>query len=94
MVRPRGLHLLERHLLVDGRPVPGSIFDFALFFFHNAAALLAKGSGPYFYLPKLQSHLEARLWNSIFMEAQHLLGVPQGTIKACLLPRGWCPLAV
>lgn len=85
MVRPRGWHLFEKHLLVDGRPVPAGIFDFGLFFFHNAAALITKGSGPYFYLPKLQSHLEARLWNSVFVDAQELLGIPQGTIKATVL---------
>ena len=69
-VRPRGWHLFEKHLVVDGRPVPGGIFDFGLFFFHNAQALLAKGSGPYFYLPKMQSHLEARIWNNVFVQAQ------------------------
>lgn len=69
-VRPRGWHLWEKHLVVDGRPVPGGIFDFALYFFHNAATLLAGGSGPYFYLPKMQSHLEARLWNDVFLDAQ------------------------
>ena len=86
IVRPRGWHLWEKHVTVDGKFVPGGIFDFALFFFHNARPLLAKGSGPYFYLPKMQSHLEARLWNEIFVEAQLLLGVPVGTIKAtCLI---------
>ena len=69
-VRPRGWHLWEKHLLVDGRPVPGGIFDFALYFFHNAGALREAGSGPYFYLPKMQSHLEARLWNDVFLDAQ------------------------
>src|SRR4051812_39299725 len=73
--RPRGWHLDEKHLLVDGRPVSGGIFDFALFFFHNAAELLARGSGPYFYLPKMESHLEARLWNDIFVAAQEELGI-------------------
>jgi malate synthase len=85
MVRPRGWHLVERHLEVDGVPVSAAIFDFALYFFHNAKALLAAGSGPYFYLPKMESHLEARLWNDIFVAAQRELGVPQGTIKATVL---------
>jgi malate synthase len=85
-VRARGWHLEERHVWVDGEPMSGSIFDFALYFFHNAKELLARGSGPYFYLPKMESHLEARLWNSIFVRAQELLGVPQGSIKAtCLI---------
>ena len=69
-VRPRGWHLFEKHLEVDGRPVPGGIFDFALHMFHSAGPLLQRGSGPYFYLPKMQSHLEARLWNDIFVDAQ------------------------
>ncbi len=85
MARPRGWHLLEKHLLVDGKPVPASLFDFGLFFFHNARALLAKGSGPYFYLPKLENHLEACLWNQVFVRAQEALGVPRGTIKATVL---------
>jgi malate synthase len=85
MVRPRGWHLLEGHLLVDGEPVSGAIFDFALYFFHNAKALLARDTGPYFYLPKIESHLEARLWNEVFVMAQRELGVPQGTIKATVL---------
>jgi len=84
-VRPRGWHLFEKHVEVDGRAVPGGIFDFALFFFHNAQPLLKKGSGPYFYLPKMQSHLEARLWNDVFIDAQKLLGIPEGTIKATVL---------
>ncbi len=84
-VRARGWHLEERHILVDGEPMSGSIFDFALYFFHNAKELLARGSGPYFYLPKMESHLEARLWNSIFVRAQELLGVPQGSIRATVL---------
>ena len=84
-VRPRGWHLLESHVRVDGEPVAGAIFDFALYFFHNAKALLARNSGPYFYLPKLESHLEARLWNEIFVAAQRELGIPQGTIKATVL---------
>jgi malate synthase len=83
--RPRGWHLDEKHMLVDGKPVSGSIFDFALFFFHNARELLARGSGPYFYLPKMESHLEARLWNDIFIAAQKELGIPRGTIRATAL---------
>ena len=85
LVRPRGWHLQEHHLLVDGEPVSGAIFDFALYFFHNVKAALAHDTGPYFYLPKLESHLEARLWNDIFVMAQRELGVPQGTIKATVL---------
>ncbi len=85
LVRPRGWHLPEKHLLVDGEPVSGSLFDFGLFFFHNAARLLERGSGPYFYLPKLQSHLEARLWNDVFCHAQDALGIARGTIKATVL---------
>lgn len=85
MVRPRGWHLNEKHVLLDGRPISGSIFDFALYFFHNAQALIARGSGPYFYLPKLEGHLEARLWNDIFLMAQGALGLPAGTIKATVL---------
>jgi malate synthase len=85
MVRPRGWHLLERHMTVDGEPVSASLFDFGLFFFHNAKALVAKGSGPYFYLPKLESHLEARLWNDVFVAAQTALGIPRGTIRATVL---------
>jgi len=85
MVRPRGWHLLEGHVLIDGEPVSGAIFDFALYFFHNAKALLAHNTGPYYYLPKIESHLEARLWNEVFVTAQRELGVPQGTIKATVL---------
>lgn len=85
MVRPRGWHLFEKHVLLDGQPVSGGIFDFGLYFFHNTKNLLAKGSGPYFYLPKMESHLEARLWNDIFKLAQDELGVPQGTIRATVL---------
>jgi len=85
LVRPRGWHLDEKHVLVDGRRVSGGIFDFALFIFHNAKELLARGAGPYFYLPKLESHLEARLWNDIFVMTQDALGLPQGTIKATVL---------
>ncbi|MDH4182192.1 MAG: malate synthase A, partial [Betaproteobacteria bacterium] len=84
-VRPRGWHLPEKHVLVDGAPMSGGIFDFALYFFHNAKELLARGSGPYFYLPKLESHLEARLWNDVFVMAQDALGVPRGSIKATVL---------
>jgi malate synthase len=85
VVRPRGWHLDERHLEVGGKPVSGSLFDFGLYFFHNAKRLLEKGSGPYFYLPKLESHLEARLWNDVFNFAQDGLGVPRGTIRATVL---------
>jgi malate synthase len=85
MVRPRGWHLDEKHFLVDGRPISGGLFDFGLFFFHNARALMAKGSGPYFYLPKMESHLEARLWNDVFHFAQRELGIPAGTIRATVL---------
>src|ERR1700688_1283631 len=81
MVRPRGWHLPEKHVLVDGAPMSGSLFDFGLYFFHNAKTLLAKGSGPYFYLPKMESHLEARLWNEVFLQAQAALGLPAGAIK-------------
>jgi len=85
MVRPRGWHLVEKHLLVDGFPVSASLFDFGLFFFHNARTLIEKGTGPYFYLPKLESHLEARLWNEVFNFAQDSLGIPRGTIRATVL---------
>jgi malate synthase len=83
--RPRGWHLDEKHVTIDGQPVSGGIFDFALYFFHNARELLARGSGPYFYLPKMESHLEARLWNEIFVFSQSELKVPQGSIKATAL---------
>jgi len=85
LVRPRGWHLEEPRVLVDGEPVSASLFDFGLFFFHNAHESIARGSGPYFYLPKLQSHLEARLWNDVFTFAQARLGVPHGTIRATVL---------
>ncbi len=85
LVRPRGWHLMERHLHVDGAPVSGAIFDFGLYFFHNAKESLARNTGPYFYLPKMESHLEARLWNDIFVSAQRELGVPVGTIKSTVL---------
>jgi malate synthase len=83
--RPRGWHLDEKHVRVDGAPVSGAIFDFALYFFHNARELLARGSGPYFYLPKMESHLEARLWNDIFVFSQKELGIPQGSVRATAL---------
>jgi malate synthase len=85
IVRPRGWHLPERHVLVDGEPVSASLFDFGLYFFHNARELLERGSGPYFYLPKLENHLEARLWNDVFVAAQEALGIPRGTIRATVL---------
>jgi malate synthase len=85
LARPRGWHLTEKHVLVDGEPMSGSLFDFGLYFFHNARNLIARGTGPYFYLPKLESHLEARLWNDVFVMAQEYLGVPIGTIRATVL---------
>ena len=85
VVRPRGWHLLEKHVHVDGEPISASLFDFGLYFFHNAKAALERGSGPYFYLPKLESHLEARLWNDVFVHAQEALGVPRGSIRATVL---------
>lgn len=85
LVRPRGWHLDEKHLRVAGQPVSGALFDFGLFFYHNAKEQLARGTGPYFYLPKLESHLEARLWNDIFVQAQQALGLPVGTIKVTVL---------
>ncbi len=85
LVRPRGLHLPEKHLSLGGAPIPGALFDFGLHFFHNAKASVEKGSGPYYYLPKLESHLEARLWNDVFALAEKLLGVPNGTIRATVL---------
>jgi len=84
-VRPRGWHLLEKHVTVDGKPMSGSLFDFGLYFFHNAKEALSRGTGPYFYLPKMESHLEARLWNDVFVHAQDALGVPQKSIKATVL---------
>src|SRR3954464_12319740 len=83
--RPRGWHLDEKHVAVDGEPVSGSLFDFGLFFFHNAKELLARGSGPYFYLPKMESHLEARLWNDVFTHAEATLGVPHGSVRGTML---------
>jgi malate synthase len=85
VIRPRGWHLDESHLLVDGSPISASLFDFGLAFFHNAQEQLARGSGPYFYLPKLESHLEARLWNDVFVAAQEALGIPYGSIRATVL---------
>jgi malate synthase len=84
-VRPRGWHLPEQHLLVDDEPMSGALFDFGLFFFHNARELIARGVGPYFYLPKIESHLEARLWNDVFLYAQAKLALPKGTIRATVL---------
>jgi malate synthase len=84
-VRPRGWHLPEKHVLVDGAPLSGALFDFGLFFFHNAKELLARGTGPYFYLPKIENHLEARLWNNVFLAAQAALGLPKGTVRATVL---------
>lgn len=85
LVRPRGWHLNEKHVTFNGEVISGSLFDFGLYFFHNAKTLIEKGSGPYFYLPKLESHLEARLWNDVFVFAQDYIGIPQGTIKATVL---------
>jgi malate synthase len=86
LIRPRGWHLVERHVLVDGRPISASLFDFGLVFFHNAKEQLTRGLGPYFYLPKMESHREARLWNDVFNAAQDALGVPRGSIRAtCLI---------
>ena len=84
-VRPRGWHLLEKHLLVQDQPISASLFDFGLYFFHNAAELKKRGTGPYYYLPKMESHREARLWNSVFNFAQDTLGIPRGTIRATVL---------
>ena len=85
LVRPRGWHLTEKHVRVEGQPISASLFDFGLYFYHNAATLLEKGSGPYFYLPKMESHLEARLWNDVFNFAQDHLGIPRGSIRATVL---------
>ncbi|PWI57798.1 malate synthase A [Sulfoacidibacillus thermotolerans] len=85
IVRPRGWHLLEKHIQIDGEAAPGALVDFGLYFYHNAKKLLEKGSGPYFYLPKLESHLEARLWNDVFVYAQEMLQIPRGSIKATVL---------
>ncbi|WP_034273642.1 malate synthase A [Haloechinothrix halophila] len=85
VVRPRGWHLVEKHVRIDGRPVSAALFDFGIYFFHNAKRLIDAGVGPYFYLPKLESHEEARLWNDVFLLAQELLGIPRGTIRATVL---------
>ncbi|SDO39810.1 malate synthase [Nakamurella panacisegetis] len=85
LMRPRGWHLCEKHLTIDGRPLPASLVDFGLYFWHNARELIARGAGPYFYLPKLESQWEARLWNDVFVLAQDLLGIPQATIRATVL---------
>ncbi|MYT22250.1 malate synthase A [Streptomyces sp. SID7760] len=85
VMRPRGWHLEERHLQIEGRPVPGALVDFGLYFFHNAKRLIELGKGPYFYLPKTESHLEARLWNEIFVFSQDYVGIPQGTVRATVL---------
>src|SRR6058998_2327117 len=85
MPRPRGWHLVEKHVLIDDEPVAGGLFDFGLFFYHNAQELIARGNGPYFYLPKMESHLEARIWNDVFQLAQEELGIPYGTIRATVL---------
>ena len=85
VIRPRGWHLPEKHITVDGKPISASLFDFGLYFFHNAKTLMAKGTGPYFYLPKLEHYLEARLWNDVFVFAQDYCSVPQGTIRATVL---------
>ncbi|MDO8484017.1 MAG: hypothetical protein Q7S35_03640, partial [Candidatus Limnocylindrales bacterium] len=85
LVRPRGWHLVESGVLVDGVPVSASLFDFGLYLFHNGAEALRRGSGPYFYLPKLESHAEARLWNDVFIHAQAALGIPRGSIRATVL---------
>jgi malate synthase len=82
---PRGWHLEERHFTVDGTPISGSLFDFGLFFFHNAHELVKRGHGPYFYLPKMESHLEARLWNDVFNLSQDMIGMPRGTVRATVL---------
>ena len=85
LVRPRGWHLVEKHLYIDGKPISGSLFDFGLYFFHNAAKLIENGTGPYFYLPKLESHLEAHLWNDVFLFAQDEVGLPRGSIRGTVL---------
>ena len=85
VVRPRGWHLVDEHVYVDGKPISASLFDFGLYFFHNAKAAVERGTGPYFYLPKMESHLEARLWNDVFVRAQQELGLPNGTIRATVL---------
>ena len=84
-VRPRGFHMEENHVLIDGEPISASLFDFGLYFFHNAWELTRRGSGPYFYLPKMESHLEAKLWNDIFIAAQEIIEMPRATIKSTVL---------
>src|SRR5437763_931505 len=85
IARARGWHLEEKHFTVDGEPISGSLFDFGLYFFHNAEELVKQGTGPYFYLPKMESHVEARLWNDVFNLAQDYIGMPRGTIRATVL---------
>src|SRR4051812_22606909 len=85
VARPRGWHLEEKHVLLGGKRIPASLFDWGFYFFHNARELLARGSGPYFYLPKMESHLEARLWNDVFVHAQEALGIPRGSIRVTVL---------
>src|ERR1700688_3264661 len=85
LVRPRGWHLDEKHFLVDGKPISGALFDFGLFFFHNAKNQIERGTGPYFYLPKLESHQEARLWNDVFNFSQDYVGIPRGSVRATVL---------
>ena len=85
VVRPRGWHLPEKHIVVDGQPMSGALVDFGLYFFHCAQRQIDAGKGPYFYLAKLESHLEARLWNDVFVRAQDRLGIPQGTVRATVL---------
>ena len=82
---PRGWHLEEKHFVVDGEPISGGLFDFGLYFFHNAKELIKRGHGPYFYLPKMESHLEARLWNDVFNLAQDTVGIPRGMIRGTVL---------
>lgn len=85
LLRPRGWHLEEKHFTVDGEPISGSLFDFGLYFFHNTKELIKRGHGPYFYLPKMESHLEARLWNDVFNLAQDAIGIPRGIIRGTVL---------
>jgi malate synthase len=85
IARARGWHLEEKHFTVDGEPISGSLFDFGLYFFHNAEELVKRGTGPYYYLPKMESHLEARLWNDVFNLAQDYIGMPRGTIRGTVL---------
>ena len=85
IARARGWHLDEKHFTIDGEPISGGLFDFGLYFFHNAKELVKRGTGPYFYLPKMESHLEARLWNDVFNMAQDYVGIPRGTIRGTVL---------